>query len=261
MSERSRQVAWYFALAIGWTWAVLGVALLSGASATEPPTSWLRLVAGVGPILAAAVLLKRWSPAEERHRFWRRVVDFRHVNLGWWTIVVVAAAGPGVVAWALTGDRAFDVTGVGAIGGVVAFALAAAFVEEPGWRGYALDRLRRWPLRAAAVITVGWAVWHFPLYAIQGTFQHDVGFGTTFFWILQVSFLPQTMLMIWILEHTRPSILPAVAFHALVNISGELLAYTTGQQTLRLALWSVAAGAVAIHWLRRDTSPPSPLLA
>lgn len=237
---------------------MLGLALLSGASATEPPTSWLRLVSGLGPIVAAAVLLRRWAPKGERRRFWYRVIDVRHVSLAWWTTVVAAAAGPGVVVWTLTGDRAFDVTGVGGIGGVVAFALAASFAEEPGWRGYALDRLRLRPLLAILVITVGWAVWHSPLYAVEGTFQHDVGFGTTFFWILQVGFLPQTVLMIWILEHTRPSILPAVVFHALVNISGELFSYTTDQQALRLTLWGVVAGAVALLWLRRGTERSKP---
>ena len=249
-----RHVAWYFALAIGWTWTTLGIALLSGGSATEPPTNWLRLVAGTGPILAAAVLLRRRATSEERRRFWHRVIDRRHVSLRWWVVTVLAAAGPGVVVWALTGDRGFGATGAGAIGGAVAFALVAGFAEEPGWRGYALDGLWHRPLLAALAIWVGWAIWHLPLYAIEGTFQYDVGFGTTFFWIIQLALLPQTVLMMWILQHTRPSILPAVVFHALVNISGELLEYTTGQQSLRLIVWSVAAGAVAIHWLRRSPS-------
>ena len=249
-----RQVVWYFALAIGWTGATLGVALLSGRSATEPPTSWLRLVAGAGPILATAALLQRRAPVEERRRFWRRVIDYRHVSLRWWAVIALGAAGPGVVVWALTGDRAFGVTSVGAIVGVVVFAIAASFAEEPGWRGYALDGLWHRPLHAAIVISVGWAIWHLPLYAIEGTFQHDVGFGTTFFWIIQLALLPQTVLMIWILEHTQPSILPAVVFHALVNISGELLEYTTDQQADRLIVWSVAAGAVSIHWLSRSRS-------
>jgi membrane protease YdiL (CAAX protease family) len=79
----------------------------------------------------------------------------------------------------------------------VAFALAASFAEEPGWRGYALDRLGRRPWRAAVVISSVWAIWHLPLYAISGTFQHDdVGFATALFWIIRASFLPQTILMV-----------------------------------------------------------------
>jgi membrane protease YdiL (CAAX protease family) len=229
-------------LAIGW---------LSGTSANEPPVSWLRLVAGIGPIVAVAFLLHVEVSVNDRRRFWRRVVDYRPVRARWWLITALAAAGPGVAAWALSGSHESDGSSVGAVVSVVVFAAAASFAEEPGWRGYALDRLSDRPVRAAILISIGWAVWHLPLYAIEGTFQHGVGFGTGLFWKIQLALLPQTVLMIWILGSTAPSILPAVAFHALVNISGELLEYSTGQQAIRLAIWSIAAGAVVLTWLRQ----------
>jgi hypothetical protein len=251
----SRHVAWYSALALTWSWAALGFAWLSGASATEPPTSWLRLIAGIGPVLATAILLRSSASHAWRRSFWRRVIDFRAVGPRWWAVIVATAAGPGVIVCVAAGQREFDVSGVGAVAGVIAFAAAASFAEEPGWRGYALDGLgdRRW--RAVAVISIVWAIWHLPLYAIDGTFQHDdVGFGTTFFWIIQTGFLPQTMLMIWILGQTRPSILPAVVFHALVNVSGEIFEYTTAQQAARLGVWFVLAGGAVLAWA---TSTPA----
>jgi hypothetical protein len=102
------------------------------------------------------------------------------------------------------------------------------------------------------VIAAAWAGWHLPLYAIEGTFQHDeVGFATGLFWIFMSALLPQTILMVWILEHTRPSILPAVVFHALTNISGEVLAFSTTQQAVRLAVWAVLATPVVVGWLRQ----------
>lgn len=251
-----RRVAGYFLAALGWTWAALGLALASGASANEPPTSWLRLLAGVGPVVAATAMLHCGASPGVQRMFWRRVVDIRPLGARWWVIVVVAASGPGVVAWAVMGDRDIDVSGSGSVLAVLAFAAAAAFAEEPGWRGYALDGMRSRPGWAAVVLSAVWAVWHLPLYAIGGTFQHDlVGFGTAFFWIIQAAFLPQTVLMIWILERTRPSILPAVVFHALVNVSGELLAYSTTQQALRLGIWVLLAAVAVARWTLASSHP------
>lgn len=228
-------------VAIGWTWAALGVAWLSGAAADEAPTVWLRLVAGVGPLVGAFVLLRRDPAVPDQAAFWRRVVTIRAVGARWWIVVVVASGGPGAVVW-LFGRREFDAASSGAIAAVVAFAVAASVAEEPGWRGYGLDQLRNRPWAAVMVIAACWMVWHLPLYAIDGTFQHDeVGMGTTFFWLLQAALVPQTMLMIWILGRTGWTISTAVVFHALVNVSGEVFAYTTHQQAARLGLWVVLA--------------------
>lgn len=260
MEPTPRQVAWFFALALSWTWGALGLGWLSGASATEPPTSWLRLLAGIGPLAAAVLVLHRTATAASRRTFWRRVITVRPVRTRWWVVTAVVAAGPGVLVWAVADGRDFDVSGPGPALGVVAFAAAASLAEEPGWRGYALDGLRARTWLAVVSISAVWAIWHFPLYAIDGTFQHDdVGFGTTFFWLIQGGLVPQTILMIWILDHTSPSILPAVGFHALVNISGEVFEYSDTQQALRLGLWILAAGVVVIAWWRGDHEPSSGL--
>ncbi|MBN2112830.1 MAG: CPBP family intramembrane metalloprotease [Acidimicrobiia bacterium] len=188
-------------------------------------------------------------------RFWGRVIDVRSVPGKWWVITAVGAGGPAVVVWAVAGAREFEPSGITAVLGIAAFALAASFAEEPGWRGYALDKLRQRRLLASVVIAAAWAGWHLPLYAIEGTFQHDeVGFATTLFCIFMAALLPQTILMVWVLDHTRPSILPAVVFHALTNISGELLTLTTTQQAVRLAVWAVLAAPVVVRWLRKAPS-------
>jgi hypothetical protein len=56
-------------------------------------------------------------------------------------------------------------------------------------------------------------------------------------------------------RHTRSSILPAVVFHAMVNISGEVLECTTNQQAIRLAVWVTLAGAVLIESGLRSRTP------
>jgi uncharacterized protein len=72
---------------------------------------------------------------------------------------------------------------------VVAFALAAGFVEEPGWRGAAMDA---WPIRGRAVwmalgIGVVWTFWHLPLHLVEGSYQHALGFGSARFWLTNLA--------------------------------------------------------------------------
>jgi membrane protease YdiL (CAAX protease family) len=135
----------------------------------------------------------------------------------------------------------------------VAFALAAVAAEEPGWRGVALPWLRRrsGPLLASVVLAVVWAVWHLPLYAVTGSYQHDeVGFGSSLFWAYSAGFLPQTVLITRLVEASRGSVATAMVFHAAVNVSGEVVALTGPAQWLRVGLWGIAAAPVVVGWLR-----------
>jgi uncharacterized protein len=279
----ARRVGLFVLLTYAWSWSLLGAAWV----AEGPAVLMLRLLAGLGPALAAALLLRRTVEVSVQRAFWRRVVDARSVGPRWWLVVTVASAGPAVAVAGLGlagmgGDRALgglarpEVVG---LLGIVAFALAAGLAEEPGWRGYLLDGLRagndgppdrhdgppapedapgrRALLRASGVIAVVWAAWHLPLYAIEGTFQHDVGLGTPLYWVMTGALLPQTVLMVWVLERTSWSILPAVVFHALVNVSGELVWSSLGGEVLRLLLWTVPATVVVVAWVRRPTGAVS----
>jgi uncharacterized protein len=285
----ARRVGLFLLLTYVWSWSLLGAAWV----AEGPAVLVLRLLAGLGPALAAALLLHRTVTVSAQRAFWRRVVDARSVGPRWWLLVTVASAGPAVVVAGLglagiEGDRALGgLERPGAVGllGIVAFALAAGLAEEPGWRGYLLDGLRaggdatsdrhgglsdpdgpparpdapgrRALLSASMVIAVGWAAWHLPLYAIPETFQHEVGLGTPLYWVMTGALLPQTVLMVWVLERTSWSILPAVVFHALVNVSGELVWSSLGGEVLRLLLWTVPAIVVAVAWVRRPTAAVS----
>ena len=253
---RHDQFVWFVALTYGWSWAWLVAAWLSGEPADSPPTVWFRYISGIGPLLAAGWLAHRRAGRIDVSQLWKRVVDVSSLTWGWTAALISLSAGPALVSWLLVGERQLGVDGAAPLIGVVVFALVASLAEEPGWRGYALDAIRdrRGLVGSTVLIGVVWAVWHLPLYAIEGTFQHDeTGFGTTLFWLFSIALLPQTLLMIWVLDHTNASILPAVLFHGLVNVSGEVLELTTSAQIVRLLLW-VAAALAVVGWIRR--SPP-----
>lgn len=54
--------------------------------------------------------------------------------------------------------------------------LGGPLAEELGWRGYALPRLlgMKTPLYSAVILGGIWALWHLPLFFIEGKIQHEL---------------------------------------------------------------------------------------
>lgn len=255
----------FFGLVFGWSWLWWLTAGLTGTAVTEPPVTWMFLVGGLGPVLAAVVLVCRHYSTGARREFWRRLYDPLRVGWRWWLITAAAAAGPTVVGWLLTSEGDFSVgvsSARAASMGVVVwlvFAGGAALVEEPGWRGYALDTLlKRHSLTVTSVLLgVAWAAWHLPHFFLEGTYQHDeVGLGGSLFWMFLLAILAQTFLYVWIVTNTSGSILTAVVFHALTNLAGEIFNPGPTGKLVALLIWMAAAVAVAIHWRRSGRPTP-----
>lgn len=75
--------------------------------------------------------------------------------------------------------------------------LAGPIPEELGWHGYALAGLqvRFSALWASLVLGVIWALWHVPLYFIEGTYQaEEVGWLTQRFWVFMMSIVFESIL-------------------------------------------------------------------
>jgi membrane protease YdiL (CAAX protease family) len=103
--------------------------------------------------------------------------------------------------------------------------LAATF-EELGWRGYAFDSLQsRYNYFTASIIfSLLWSLWHFPLIFVKDSYQYEIfhqniWFGVNFF----VSIIPMGVIISWICLKSNKSILAAIVFHFIINISQEIL--------------------------------------
>jgi len=102
--------------------------------------------------------------------------------------------------------------------GIVKFCYAllfAAVLEEPGWRGFLLERLqhRFSPLLASLLVWLPWALWHAPL---------DFGGWVASSWILYLEIriifmIPLTILTAWIYNRSGHAILATAIFHASFN--------------------------------------------
>jgi membrane protease YdiL (CAAX protease family) len=179
--------------------------------------------------------------------------------LGWWVLRTTAGAGP-----------------LGQFGGdlgrlqlpvVVALFLVSslgsgALGEELGWRGYALPRLqaRFDALGASLLLGSVWAVWHLPVFALT-----DAGSALPFEWYLP-RLLTISVLLTWVFDHTRGSVLHAVLLHAAVNGTAAFVSASLGTPLLDLrygqvmTLLTVAAALLVVGvWGCDLTGPPRSL--
>ncbi len=245
--QRCRQAWKYFGLTFAVSWTCWGTAALTGQEWTSPPVLALFALGGFGPSVAAAVLLRQDS-ATSRQEFIRRMWDWRRVRGRWWLAIAALAFGPPLLARLLPLEAGNEAASLSfAAFPVLMVGLVAGLAEEPGWRGYAQDRLgdAYSHLVASLVVGAGWSVWHLPLYFIQGTFQHEVGLSATAL-LFFLAVIPSSVLYAWVFVNTGRSILAVIVFHALANLAGEMLPVRNEAQAAALGIVVLVAVLIAI---------------
>lgn len=128
--------------------------------------------------------------------------------------------------------------------------LLAAGFEELGWRGYAFDSLqsRHTYFKASIVFSILWSLWHFPLIFVNNSYQYEIihqsiWFGVNFF----ISIIPMGVIISWMCIKNGKSVLAAILFHFVINLSQEILAITQFTKCIEtLVLIVVAAAIVAL---------------
>ncbi len=90
--------------------------------------------------------------------------------------------------------------------------------EEPGWRGFALPRLQEGygPLKGTLLLGLLWGCWHFPLFLMPGYDGAGTGlFGVALpFGAFVVSAVAMAIIITWVFNHTRGSLLLVMMVHA-----------------------------------------------
>jgi NAD(P)-dependent dehydrogenase (short-subunit alcohol dehydrogenase family)/membrane protease YdiL (CAAX protease family) len=259
----------FLAIAFAVSWSAWIAAALLG----EPRTALvaaLHYAGGLGPLVAGVGMAVFAEDRAYRAEYVRRLVDPRRIRRWWWafclafvpaltllTMAVDAAAG----APSSLEELGSWVRDPAALLGLVAFALVfGPLTEEPGWRGYALDRLLDWhsPLPATIVIGFAWALWHVPLFFVPGSYQAELGFGTAGFLVFELSIVGVSFLYTAAFVGTARSTLAAVLLHFSVNLSGELLAPGPRAEALGMGLLLVIAAMLSIRWALETIPRPAP---
>lgn len=202
------------------------------------------------PMVAAVILVRRQrgTPAVmllfEGAFVWRR-----NACAGWYLIAllfmpVIGLLEFGILRWMGTAVP------VSQIAPGFAFVLFLVFFvgaigEEVGWQGYAYPALRARlsALHAAAVLGTAWALWHVIPF---------VQLGKSPGWILwhSLSAVVMRVVIVWLFENTRQSILVAVIFHAMINVSWALfpIAGSFYDPFVAFVLLGTVTGTIVAVW-------------
>jgi membrane protease YdiL (CAAX protease family) len=219
----------FFALAYGLSWAVWGSTIAQQGGLIDravPAQPFGFLAVTVAAVVATAVFGGR--PA--LRAFGSRLVLWR-VPVRWYVAAVVLPALPALAALGvhlgLGGQH--DIHALVPLSGALPLLLTQLVLhlltEEAGWRGVALPHLRAGlgSLPAAVVLGLLWAGWHIPMFFLDG--------------------VSISVVMTWVWDNTKGSVLIAALFHAAMNVAWAVLNVVWGD--LRL-FWLCVAFTAAI---------------
>jgi membrane protease YdiL (CAAX protease family) len=230
---RKHPLLGYFLLAFGleWVWQVpmyvqlhqqlLGPWVLLSPTAAGFIMAWV--TGGRAGLLALLRQCVRWRVGLR----WYAVVLFTMPVLIFFGLL----AAPGAMAVLEFPSVSFLATYVVAIVFGVSGLFAAGIGEEPGWRGFALPLMQRryGPLWGSLVLGSMWGVWHLPLWLFipghSGARSGLLGIGVPFLgWFAFI--VGFAVLITWVFNHTRGSVLLAALFHASHNATQDTFAVT-----------------------------------
>lgn len=230
-----RSIALYYAIAIGWAWAVWAPLVLGSDGlkvlSIRPSLPILTCIATLGPSLGCFVTNRmetgHWAaiqllPATKGRWIW--------VLLGPLLILLcsflifptfISSGSPASWRWhpsVLTGLW-FPMFNYNLLGGPL--------FEEPGWRGFLQPRLEEilQPWVAAICVGIMWAAWHIPLFFVTWSSASPVSFL-----LIEIGV---SILIAFAVSSAGKAILVAILMHAAFNASSQFLDPFLGQTATR----------------------------
>lgn len=250
----------FFFLAFGFSWSFWITAALVDASQAST-TGKILLYAGIpGPSVAAFLLLYIYGRPAERQDLWRRIYEVERLRPRWLAAVVLLYPALTALAVAIDWSLGGSLPDVGTLtslfrdpvlllGSIGFVFLFGPLPEEPGWRGYALDRLLllRGALGASIIIGILWAIWHLPAFFVPDTYQSGIGMGTLAFWLFCLTAVLSSIVMTWVCLHNDGSVFSAMLFHVAINFTRGMVPVSDRTELIRTSLLGLLAVVIALR--------------
>lgn len=249
---RAHPITAFFVLAylISWTYwmVVLGVM-------RHDTLAWF-VPGAFGPPLAALAVTGLVDGREGTRAFLKRLLLWR-IGARWYILALIGLPALGLVTGLAFRDGTEPISGWSPTA-IVTYLAAFSFLvvlgggqEEPGWRGFALPRMQEsmGTLRASVVLGMLWGLWHLPVFVLIPGY-HSAGTGVTSIAISVLVFtavdaVGQSLLLTWLFNHTRGSILFAVLAHASLN-AGQLFVATGRSASIAVSVSFGVVGVVVV---------------
>jgi uncharacterized protein len=224
-----RPLATFFALAYGISWLLWAPLWLPAFGVDGLPIlPFHHALGALGPIAAAFLVSAAETGLAGLRDLLRRMGQWRG-RLTWVAVALVAPfalLALAVMGASLLGKESVSLAGLGrsrefpqfsALGFLAYNIVSFGYGEEVGWRGFALPRLqtRHSAWVASILLTLGWALWHAPLFLYRPgyTSMNAAGIAGWFF-----SLATGAVLLTWLYNGSQGSILVVAIFHAAVDV-------------------------------------------
>lgn len=224
-----KQLITYFSLAYFISW-LIWLPLYGQAFGLNnlPVLPYHHAIGGLGPLLASFITTWIYQKKEGINRLIKSCLKVRP-----FMYLVIALFSPFLLAFIAACINYFidgspiDLAGVFTSKEFPQFDLLTFFIynviffgfgEEVGWRGFALPRFQEKfnALTSSIILTVFWAFWHWPLFLYRpGYTAMDI--SGIFGWFF--SLLTGSILLTWLYNSSRASILVCAIFHSTIDIA------------------------------------------
>ena len=201
------------------TVAIAGKAGLQFLSFGKPLGSILYVLGGISPAICEILLKKSSSSKEKFKSFVKSIVNPKHSVL-----MYIYAIGGAMIIQAIPVFFGLSEVKQPIYMGFIMIIpmIIGGGIEEIGWRGLLQPELEKKYSHIIAAVSVGiiWAVWHLPLWFINGTNQQKMNFLWFCINTIMLSFF------IGSVTYISQSIFMAIIAHASINAFWEVMAAT-----------------------------------
>lgn len=215
-------------------------------------TSPIYFLAIAAPTISATILTFAQDGWNGLRLLFARLIRWRF-GIQWYALILIGIPLLGWIATLVTESNPLKETGnlTQLLWQLFYVLITGPLCEELGWRGYALPRLldRFSPFTSSLILGVIWGVWHLPSFFVGGMVQKGMSL------LIFVLYTPcLSVLMTWVFQHTRGSVLSAVMIHFMVNFCATILGVTL--PTLGIMLLTVSILVLVfdkqIGWFQKE---------
>ena len=186
------------------------------------------------PFIGALIMIRGPQNKWLRQDYWARL-GLKKIKLSYLPAILLIMPFALFLATALSllfgqsADQFRFSSGFSIVAGQVWLSLLIAFLapafEELGWRGYGVDSLRSRFSFAKTTLLFGvlWALWHLPLFFVNGYYNHELWETSIVYvinWVAQI--FVAALLLNWVYYKNNRSIAATILFHFMFVLFSEL---------------------------------------